>query len=109
MGPAGSLLPVKSRTQSPAPRRWPALLFAAYFAIAWLLLIGVIVRPAQVSRLLPEELAKAIPVVVIAVAWRSTGGWWQETASHPVTATKTQETEQETVIRKKRKKPWWEE
>ena len=85
-------------------------LFAAYFAIAWLLLIGVLVRPAQVTKQmlllvvvvalvtqiplavaledflhssssnllssiftigLPEEVAKAIPVVVVAVMFRN--------------------------------------
>jgi RsiW-degrading membrane proteinase PrsW (M82 family) len=86
-----------------------AWVFAAYFAIAWLLLIGVIVRPAHVTRPLlvlvviialvtqvplalametalhnsttnlagsiltvglPEELAKAVPVVVVALLMR---------------------------------------
>src|SRR5204863_4201833 len=83
-------------------------IFAAYFAVAWLLLLGVIVRPQHVSRAmlgavavvgivtqapiaiwletelhagtsslldivtigLPEELAKAIPIVVVAWIWR---------------------------------------
>jgi len=90
-----------------------AWIFAAYFAVAWLLLLGVIVRPEHVSRTmlvlvtaialatqvplavtlevdlhantaglgpsiysvgLPEELAKAIPVLVVALIyqlWRS--------------------------------------
>jgi RsiW-degrading membrane proteinase PrsW (M82 family) len=86
-----------------------AWIFAAYFAVAWLLLLGVIVRPAHVSRLmlvivtvialvtqvplavtlesnlhatntglfpsvftigLPEELAKAVPVLAIALLYR---------------------------------------
>jgi RsiW-degrading membrane proteinase PrsW (M82 family) len=86
-----------------------AWILAAYFALAWLLLIGVIVRPAGISMLLlnvvvvmalitqvplaltlenalhsgssnvlisvgtigvPEELAKAIPIIVIAVIAR---------------------------------------
>ena len=85
-----------------------AWIFAAYFAVAWLLLLGVIVRPQHVSRAmlaavavvgiatqaptaifletklhagtsslldvftigLPEELAKAIPIVVVAWIWR---------------------------------------
>ena len=85
-----------------------AWIFAAYFALAWLLLLGVIVRPQHVSRAmlaaiavvgvvtqaptaifletklhagtsslldiftigLPEELAKAIPIVVVAWIWR---------------------------------------
>ncbi|HTX25980.1 MAG TPA: PrsW family glutamic-type intramembrane protease [Streptosporangiaceae bacterium] len=85
-------------------------IFAYYFAIAWMLLLGVIVRPQHVSRAMlavvavvgivtqvpiavwlemhlhdtsatlissiftigiPEELAKAIPIVVVAVIWRS--------------------------------------
>ena len=86
-----------------------AWIFAAYFAVAWLLLLGVIIRPEQVTRPmlvlvtaialatqvplavtleadlhadttglgpsiysvgLPEELAKAIPVVVVALIYR---------------------------------------
>jgi RsiW-degrading membrane proteinase PrsW (M82 family) len=87
-----------------------AWIFAGYFAVAWMLLLGVIVRPAQVTRQLlialvlialvtqvplalalenalagnlsnlgssilavglPEELAKALPVVVIALWMRA--------------------------------------
>jgi RsiW-degrading membrane proteinase PrsW (M82 family) len=139
-GSFGALLPVQAWLRNPAMRSWPLLLFvllvavppaglviigptptmssfddaawlyAAYFAFAWLLLIGVIVRPAAVTRQLlvlvvavslvtqvpialaiekanptnfnslvstilttglPEELAKAIPVVVIALLLRS--------------------------------------
>ncbi|MFY9928737.1 MAG: PrsW family glutamic-type intramembrane protease, partial [Streptosporangiaceae bacterium] len=86
-----------------------AWIYAYYFAVAWLLLLGVVVRPQHVSRSmlvtvaaigvvtqvpialwledalhssngnlfasiftigLPEELAKAIPVVVVAWIWR---------------------------------------
>ena len=86
-----------------------AWIFAAYFAVAWLLLLGVIIRPEHVSRTmlvlvtaialatqvplavtlevdlhastaglgpsiysvgLPEELAKAIPVVMVALVYR---------------------------------------
>jgi RsiW-degrading membrane proteinase PrsW (M82 family) len=86
-----------------------AWIFAAYFAIAWLLLLGVIVRPEHVTRLMlvivtaialvtevplavtlevalhgsnaslgpsiysvgiPEELAKAIPVLAVALIYR---------------------------------------
>jgi RsiW-degrading membrane proteinase PrsW (M82 family) len=87
-----------------------AWIFAAYFGIAWLLLLGIIIRPEQVTRLmlvlvtaialatqvplaitlesdlhasttglgpsiytvgLPEELAKAIPVLAVAlIYWR---------------------------------------
>ena len=86
-----------------------AWIFAAYFAVAWLLLLGVIIRPAHVTRPmlvlvtaialatqvplavtlevdlhaetaglgasiwsvgLPEELAKAIPVVAVALIYR---------------------------------------
>jgi RsiW-degrading membrane proteinase PrsW (M82 family) len=134
-----TLVPVRAWMRTPALLSWPALLFvalvtvppiglvilgpnptmasfsdaswlfAAYFAVAWLLLIGVIVRPALVTRRLlfvvvvlalvtevplavaletalhatnanllssiftiglPEELAKAIPVLVIAAFFR---------------------------------------
>src|SRR5580692_10517988 len=132
-----SLVPVRHWVRDPALRSWPVLLlvalvcvppialvllnnatestihaiawiFAIYFAVAWLLLLGVIVRPQHVTkgmlatiavigivtqtptaifletRLhagtgslldiftigLPEELAKAIPVVVVALIWR---------------------------------------
>ena len=92
-----------------------AWIFAAYFAVAWLLLLGVIVRPQHVTRAmlatiavigivtqapiaiyletelhagtgslldvftigLPEELAKAIPIVAVALIWRQK---WQEQA-----------------------------
>src|SRR5271165_5735052 len=86
-----------------------AWIFAAYFALAWLLLLGVIVRPAHVTRTmlaltivtallteiplavaletalhdsnanlassiftigLPEELAKALPIVIVALIYR---------------------------------------
>ena len=86
-----------------------AWIFAAYFAVAWLLLLGVIIRPDHVTRTmlllvtaialatevplavtlevdlhaqtaglgpsiysvgLPEELAKALPVVVVALVYR---------------------------------------
>lgn len=139
-GSLDMLLPVRTWLHSPALRSWPLLLFvalvavppvglviigpnptmasfddaswlfAAYFAVAWLLLIGVIVRPAQVTRQLlflvvvialvtqvplalalenalhanssnllssvftvglPEELAKAIPVLVVALMFRN--------------------------------------
>jgi len=135
----GPLLPLGAWVRNPALRSWPVLVFvmlvaippvaiavfynnpgastfdeaawvlAAYFALAWLLLITVIVRPAGISMLLliavaaialvtqvplaihleemlhsgnsnlftsvftigvPEELAKAIPVIVIALAAR---------------------------------------
>jgi len=132
-----SLVPVRHWIRDPALRSWPVLLlvalvcvppialvllnnatestihaiawiFAVYFAAAWLLLLGVIVRPQHVTRAmlaaiavigivtqtptaiflethlhagtgslldvftigLPEELAKAIPVVVVALIWR---------------------------------------
>jgi RsiW-degrading membrane proteinase PrsW (M82 family) len=132
-----SLVPVRHWARDPALRSWPVLLlvalvcvppialvllnnptesrihliawiFAAYFAVAWLLLLGVIVRPQHVHRSmlaaiavigivtqaptaifletqlhsntgslldvftigLPEELAKAIPIVVVAWIWR---------------------------------------
>jgi RsiW-degrading membrane proteinase PrsW (M82 family) len=90
-----------------------AWIFAAYFAIAWLLLLGVIVRPGHVTRTMlvvvtvialvtevplaialesalhssnsglgpsiftvgiPEELAKALPVLVAAVIYRRSHG-----------------------------------
>jgi RsiW-degrading membrane proteinase PrsW (M82 family) len=135
----GSLLPLGAWVRNPSLRSWPVLLFillltvppiaivvfynnpgqstfteatwilAGYFALAWLLLIAVVVRPATISLLLllaviaisvatevpsaiwlekllhsgtsnivtsiftvglPEEAAKAIPVIVIAVAVR---------------------------------------
>jgi RsiW-degrading membrane proteinase PrsW (M82 family) len=135
----GSLLPLGEWVRNPALRSWPVLLFislvavppvalvvfvdnpsqstfdeaawilAAYFALAWLLLIGMIVRSNRLTWLLlaavtvialitqvplaialedalhssnsnlfasiftiglPEELAKAIPVLVIALACR---------------------------------------
>jgi RsiW-degrading membrane proteinase PrsW (M82 family) len=135
--PFSHLVPVRHWARDPALRSWPVLLlvalvcvppialvvlnnpteakihdiawiFAAYFAVAWLLLLGVIVRPQHVSRAmlaavavvgivtqaptaifletqlhsntsslldvftigLPEELAKAIPIVVVAWIWR---------------------------------------
>jgi RsiW-degrading membrane proteinase PrsW (M82 family) len=90
-----------------------AWIFAAYFAIAWLLLLGVIVRPAHVTRTMlvvvtvlalltqvplavalesalhatnaslgpsivtigiPEELAKALPVLAVALIYRRRHG-----------------------------------
>ena len=133
-----SLVPVRHWARDPALRSWPVILllalvvvppvavlllnqpttshlddaawiFAYYFAVAWLLLLGVVVRPQHVSRSmlltvaaigvvtqvpialwledalhssngnlfasiftigLPEELAKAIPVVIVAWIWR---------------------------------------
>ena len=132
-----SLVPVRHWARDPALRSWPVLLlialvcvppialvllnnpteaklhasawiFAAYFAVAWLLLLGVIVRPQHVHRAMlaaiavigivtqapiaifletqlhsstgnlldvftigiPEELAKAIPIVAVAWIWR---------------------------------------
>jgi len=139
VGVADQVFPFRAWVRNPALRSWPVLLFvvlvsvppaalviffrnptqstfddaawifAAYFAVAWLLLLGVIVRPAQVTRQLlsflvlialateaplalalenalrgnlsnlassilavglPEELAKALPVVVIALLMR---------------------------------------
>jgi RsiW-degrading membrane proteinase PrsW (M82 family) len=139
-----SLVPVRHWVRDPALRSWPVLLlvalvcvppialvllnnatestihaiawiFAAYFAVAWLLLLGVIVRPQHVTRAmlgtiavigiatqapiaifletklhagtgslldiftigLPEELAKAVPIVAVALIWRPK---WQEQA-----------------------------
>ena len=90
-----------------------AWIFAAYFAVAWLLLLGVIIRPMHVTRLmlllvtvlalltevplavaletslhatnasllpsivtigLPEEIAKALPVLVVALIYRGRRG-----------------------------------
>ena len=95
-----------------------AWIFAAYFAVAWLLLLGVIIRPEHVSRTtlvlvtaialatqvplavtlevdlhantaslgqsiysvgLPEELAKAIPVLVVALIYQL----WREHEMEP--------------------------
>jgi RsiW-degrading membrane proteinase PrsW (M82 family) len=131
------LVPIQHWARDPALRSWPVLLlvalvcvppialvmlnnpteakihdiawiFAVYFAVAWLLLLGVIVRPQHVTRSMlaaiavvgivteaptaifletrlhsstgslldvftigiPEELAKAIPIVVVAWIWR---------------------------------------
>ena len=138
-GPAGDLLPLDDWIRHHSLRSWPVLLFlllicvpsialvilgpnpsastfdhvawifAAYFAVAWLLLLGVIIRPEHVTRPmlvlvtvialatqvplavtleadlhaetaglgasiysvgLPEELAKAIPVLAVAVIYR---------------------------------------
>ena len=138
-GPAGDLLPLGDWIRHHSLRSWPVLLFlllicvpsialvilgpdpsastfdhvawifAAYFAVAWLLLLGVIIRPEHVTRPmlvlvtvialatqvplavmlevdlhaetaglgasidsvgLPEELAKAIPVLAVAVIYR---------------------------------------
>ena len=104
--PPGALVMLNDPT--PAKIRDIAWIFAVYFAVAWLLLLGVIVRPQHVSRAmlaaiavvgvvtqaptaifletklhagtsslldvftigLPEELAKAIPIVVVAWIWR---------------------------------------
>jgi RsiW-degrading membrane proteinase PrsW (M82 family) len=94
---------------TPGTFKLAAWIFAAYFALAWLLLLGVIIRPDHVTRLmliavafialvtevplalaleealhtsntslgrsiltigLPEELAKALPIVVIALIFR---------------------------------------
>ncbi|MDQ2815531.1 MAG: PrsW family intramembrane metalloprotease, partial [Actinomycetota bacterium] len=139
-----SLVPVRHWARDPALRSWPVLLlialvcvppialvmlnnatestihdiawiFAAYFAVAWLLLLGVVVRPQHVTRTMlatvagigivtqapiaifletelhagtgslldiftigiPEELAKAIPIVAVAWIWRRK---WQSQA-----------------------------
>jgi RsiW-degrading membrane proteinase PrsW (M82 family) len=131
------LVPIRHWVRDPALRSWPVLLlvalvcvppialvmlnnateakirdvawiFAIYFAVAWLLLLGVIVRPQHVTKAMlaavavagivtqaptaifletqlhsstgslldiftigiPEELAKAIPIVVVAWIWR---------------------------------------
>jgi RsiW-degrading membrane proteinase PrsW (M82 family) len=139
-----SLVPLRHWARDPALRSWPVLLlvalvcvppialvllnnatestihaiawiFAIYFAVAWLLLLGVIVRPQHVTKAmlatiavigivtqtptaiflethlhagtgslldvftigLPEELAKAIPIVAVALIWRQK---WQEQA-----------------------------
>jgi RsiW-degrading membrane proteinase PrsW (M82 family) len=135
------LVPVRHWVRDPSLRSWPVLLliglvcvppialvllnnateatihdvawiFAVYFAVAWMLLLGVIVRPQHVHRSMlaaiavigivtqapiaifletklhsstgslldiftigvPEELAKAIPIVVVAWIWRKN---WQ--------------------------------
>ncbi|HTA11276.1 MAG TPA: PrsW family glutamic-type intramembrane protease [Streptosporangiaceae bacterium] len=100
------LLGLSARTQTFDGVAW---IFAAYFALAWLLLLGVIVRPEHVTRTmlaliivtaiiteiplavaletalhdsnanlassiatigLPEELAKALPIVIVALIYR---------------------------------------
>ncbi len=139
MPPASDLLPLGDWLRHDSLRSWPVLLFlalicipscalvllgasaspntfgevawifAAYFAVAWLLLLGVIVRPEHVTRKmlaviivtaliteiplalaletalhdsnanlassiftigLPEELVKALPIVVVALIYR---------------------------------------
>jgi RsiW-degrading membrane proteinase PrsW (M82 family) len=106
-------LVIVGSTATPTTFDAGAWIFAAYFAIAWLLLLGVIIRPAHVTRLmlaivtaialatqvplavaletdlhatntnlfsgivtigLPEELAKAIPVLAIALLYGRRGG-----------------------------------
>jgi RsiW-degrading membrane proteinase PrsW (M82 family) len=123
-GQANDLLPLGDWIRHHALRSWPVVLgpspsastfdhvawiFAAYFAVAWLLLLGVIIRPEHVTRPmlvlvtaiavatqvplavtlevdlhaetaglgpsiysvgLPEELAKAIPVLAVALIYR---------------------------------------
>jgi RsiW-degrading membrane proteinase PrsW (M82 family) len=133
------LFPISAWRESPALRSWPVLLFlalicvpaialvvlgqsptgtsfedaawifAAYFAVAWLLLLGVVIRPEHVTRPMlavitvvaliteiplalaletalnadssnlfssiftigvPEELAKAVPIVAVAMIYR---------------------------------------
>ena len=140
MQPASDLLPLGDWVRHDSLRSWPVLLFlalicipsialvilgtsasartftevawifAAYFALAWLLLLGVIVRPEHVTRPmlaliivtallteiplavalesalhdsnasltssiftigLPEELAKALPIVIVALIYRA--------------------------------------
>jgi RsiW-degrading membrane proteinase PrsW (M82 family) len=141
----GALLPFRHWAKDPALRSWPVLLlialvcvppiavvllnqptmshlddagwiYAYYFAVAWLLLLGVIVRPQHVSRVMlatvavigivievpialaletrlhsssgnlfasiftigiPEELAKAIPIIIVAWIWRKR--WLEQT------------------------------
>jgi RsiW-degrading membrane proteinase PrsW (M82 family) len=136
-----NLVPLRHWARDPALRSWPVLLlvalvcvppialvmlnnptpatvrdiawiFAVYFAVAWLLLLGVIVRPQHVSRAMlaaiavvgvvtqaptaifletqlhagtsslldiftigiPEELAKAVPVLVVGLIYRRSHG-----------------------------------
>jgi RsiW-degrading membrane proteinase PrsW (M82 family) len=140
MPPSSDLLPLGDWVRHDSLRSWPVLLFlalicipscalvilgasasantftevawifAAYFALAWLLLLGVIVRPAHVTRPMlaliivaallteiplavalegalhdsngsltssiftigvPEELAKALPIVIVALIYRT--------------------------------------
>ncbi len=139
MPPPGDLLPLGDWVRHDSLRSWPVLLFltlicvpscalvllgasasahtfvevawifAAYFGLAWLLLLGVIIRPEHVTRTmlvlitgialateiplavmletalhdsnanlassiftigLPEELAKAVPIVIVALIYR---------------------------------------
>ena len=140
---AGDLLPIPDWIRHHSLRSWPVLLFlalicvpaialvilgpapsastfdhvawifAAYFAVAWLLLLGIIIRPEHVTRMmlivvtvialvtqvplavaletalhgttsnlgpsivtvgLPEELAKALPVLIVALIYRRRHG-----------------------------------
>jgi len=102
-------LVILGRSPSPSAFSRVAWIFAAYFAVAWLLLLGVIVRPDHVTRTMlvvvtvialatqaplaialetalhgsnaglghsiftigiPEELAKALPVLAVALIYR---------------------------------------
>jgi hypothetical protein len=92
-GFAEQIFPVRAWLRNPAFRSWPVMIFvvlvtvppvalviffqnpsqstfgdaagilAAYFAVAWLLLLGMIVRPAQVTRRLEETLVGGVGVV----------------------------------------------
>jgi RsiW-degrading membrane proteinase PrsW (M82 family) len=106
----GSLLPLGAWVRNPALRSWPVLLFmllltvppvaivvfynnpgqstfteatwilAGYFALAWLLLIAVVVRPATISLLL------LLAVVAISVATEVPSAIWLEKLLHSGTS-----------------------
>ena len=100
-----SLVPVRHWARDPALRSWPVLLlvalvcvppialvllnnptearihdiawiFAAYFAVAWLLLLGVIVRPQHVSR------AMLAAVAVVGIVTQAPTAIFLETQLH---------------------------
>ena len=104
-----SLVPVRHWARDPALRSWPVLLlvalvcvppialvllnnptearihviawiFAAYFAVAWLLLLGVIVRPQHVSRSMLAAIA------VIGVVTQAPTAIFLETQLHAAPA-----------------------
>src|ERR1700733_10585548 len=56
-----------------------AWIFAAYFAVAWLLLLGVIIRPAHVTRTM------LLVVTIIALATQVPLAVWLETELHAST------------------------
>jgi len=107
----GSLLPLGAWVRNPSLRSWPVLLFmllltvppvaivvfynnpgqstfteatwilAGYFALAWLLLIAVVIRPATISLLL------LLAVIAISVVTEVPSAIWLEKLLHSGTRT----------------------